>query len=64
MRKSTNVTFNYGGVQGNSYSQPYRATTNLYSQPPTTIQTVSQPTRITQTTVPVTTAQQPQVNLF
>lgn len=61
--RQTSVKFNYGGVQGNSYTQPIRATTtNVVNHPPPPTYSVSQqPIKVHQTTVPHTVPTQNQV---
>ena len=53
MRQSTSIKFNYGGVQGNTYNQPNRATTYLQSQPPPSYSVSQTPIKMNQTTTVV-----------
>ncbi len=63
--RQTSVKFNYGGVQGSSYTQPLRTTTtNVVTQPPPTYSVSQQPIKVHQTSIPNTVTAQNQVFIF
>lgn len=58
--RQTSIKFNYGGVEGSTHTQPYRATTYLQSQPPPSYSVAQTPIKMNQTTTVVSNVNQVQ----